>query len=62
MKKRDFTTLDLFAGIGGIALGFEEAGFKIVFSNDIEKSCKKTFDLNHKPHKLTIADITKYPI
>ncbi|MEN7981822.1 MAG: DNA (cytosine-5-)-methyltransferase [Nanoarchaeota archaeon] len=59
IKKR---AIDLFAGVGGIRLGFEKAGFKTVFSNDFEKSCKDTFDLNHKGVKLTIADICKYPI
>ena len=29
-----FKTLDLFAGIGGIRIGFENAGFETVFSND----------------------------
>ena len=59
MKKR---VLDLFAGVGGISLGFEKAGFETVFSNDFEISCKDTFDLNHKNTKLTIADICDYPI
>ena len=56
------TILDLFTGIGGISKGFEDAGFITVFSNDIEESCKKIFELNNRPHKLTVADITKYPI
>jgi DNA (cytosine-5)-methyltransferase 1 len=54
--------LDLFAGVGGISLGFEKAGFETVFSNDFEISCKDTFDLNHKGKRLTIADICDYPI
>jgi DNA (cytosine-5)-methyltransferase 1 len=59
MEKRIFTTLDLFAGVGGIRLGFEEAGFKTIFANDINKSCKETYDLNFKNPKLTIEDIWK---
>ena len=58
----NFKFIDLFAGVGGINLGFKEAGFKSVFSNDFEESCKPTFDINHKPDTLTIADINKYPI
>jgi DNA (cytosine-5)-methyltransferase 1 len=61
MGKR-WRTLDLFAGVGGIKLGFELAGFNTVFSNDHEKSCQETFNLNHKDLQLTIADINKYPI
>lgn len=52
-----FRTIDLFAGIGGIRLGFEESGFKSVFSNDFEPACKKTYDLNFETSKLHIQDI-----
>jgi DNA (cytosine-5)-methyltransferase 1 len=38
--------IDLFAGIGGIKLGFEKAGFHSVLSTDIDANCKKTFDCN----------------
>jgi DNA (cytosine-5)-methyltransferase 1 len=50
-------TIDLFAGIGGIRMGFENAGFETVFSNDFEPLCKKTFDLNFKEPYLYIEDI-----
>ena len=39
-------TLDLFAGLGGIRLGFESAGFHSVFSNDFEPTCKIIYDSN----------------
>lgn len=55
MKK--FKTIDLYAGIGGLRIGFEKAGFETVFANDIEKKCKITYDLNFKNAKLTNADI-----
>ncbi|MCR5259861.1 MAG: DNA cytosine methyltransferase, partial [Desulfovibrio sp.] len=32
-----FTFIDLFAGIGGIRLGFEAAGGECVFSSEIDK-------------------------
>jgi len=38
--------IDLFAGVGGIKLGFEQAGFQCVFSNDFDTHAKITFDLN----------------
>lgn len=57
-----FRTIDLFAGIGGIRLGFEKAGFKTVFSNDFEPQCKETYDLNFKDSKLVIEDIRKISI
>ncbi len=52
-------TVDLFAGIGGIRIGFEKAGFKTVFSNDFEKACKATYDLNFNQAKLVVEDLTK---
>ena len=57
-----FRTIDLFAGIGGIRLGFEEAGFTTVFSNDFEPKCKETYDLNFKDSKLVVEDIRKIGI
>ena len=56
-RDRTYTTLDLFAGIGGIRIGFEKAGFETVFSNDYEPKCKDTFDLNFDHSQLTVGDI-----
>jgi len=57
--KPRFRTIDLFAGIGGIRLGFEKVGFETVFSNDFEKQCKTTYDLNFDTSKLIVEDIQK---
>jgi DNA (cytosine-5)-methyltransferase 1 len=54
---KQYKTIDLFAGVGGIRIGFERAGFKTVFSNDFEKNCKSTYDLNFKDSKLIVEDI-----
>ena len=53
--------LDLFAGIGGIKIGFEKAGFACVFSNDFDKDCKITYDLNFSDGQksLALGDISK---
>ena len=51
--------LDLFAGVGGVRLGMERAGFETVYSNDFNRWSKVTFDANHSEPKLTLADITK---
>ena len=45
-----------FAGVGGIELGFEQAGFDIVWSNEIDEKAGITFKANHKAH-LVIEDI-----
>ncbi len=53
--------LDLFAGIGGIKIGFENNGFECVFSNDFNKDCKITYDLNFsgRQKSLVLGDISK---
>lgn len=57
---RKWKTLDLFAGVGGIRLGFENTGkFETVWANDFEQACSFTYDANFKNSKLTVADITK---
>jgi DNA (cytosine-5)-methyltransferase 1 len=38
--------VSLFSGCGGLDLGFEKAGYDIVFANDIEKSVKETYEYN----------------
>lgn len=60
--KHGFKTIDLFAGVGGIRMGFEKAGFKTVFANDFEPQCKETYDINFKDSKLIIEDIRKIGI
>ena len=60
--ERGFRTLDLFAGVGGIRLGFENAGFKTIFANDFDKTCKDTYDLNFSEPKLNTEDIWKLNI
>lgn len=61
-KKHGFKTIDLFAGVGGIRLGFENVGFKTVFANDFEPSCRDTYDLNFRDAKLVVEDIRKIGI
>lgn len=57
--KKVLKTVDLFAGVGGIRMGFEQAGFETVYANDFDKYCKITYDLNHNKVPLTLKDITK---
>lgn len=46
----------LFAGIGGIELGFQKAGFEISWANEIDKNAAITYRANHK-HKLFEKDL-----
>ena len=61
-NKKEFRTIDLFAGVGGVRMGFEKAGFKTVFANDFDKNCKTTYDANFKEPKLFVEDIWKINI
>ncbi len=46
----------LFAGIGGIDYGFEQAGAKCIWANEIDKYCASVYVLNHK-NELVVDDI-----
>jgi DNA (cytosine-5)-methyltransferase 1 len=59
MPSQKPVTIDLFAGVGGIRIGFERAGFETAFANDFDPYCKVTYDLNFKTVPLTVADIAK---
>ncbi len=41
-EQEEFTFIDLFAGIGGIRLPFQELGYKCVFSSEWDKAARTT--------------------
>ena len=45
MRKK-LKAIDLFAGIGGIRIGFESAGFETVYANDFDEKAAETYRLN----------------
>ena len=49
--------IDLFAGIGGLRLAFENAGCKCVFSSEWNEFSRRTYQANF--HELPAGDITK---
>lgn len=49
--------ISLFSGCGGLDLGFEKAGFKVVVANEFDKNIWKTFKVNHPNTKLIEGDI-----
>lgn len=52
-----FRFIDLFAGVGGIRLGFQEHGGACVFSSEFEKNAQQTYKANHG--ELPFGDITQ---
>lgn len=57
----DFTFIDLFAGIGGIRLGFESIGGECIFTSEWNEWSKKTYVANFGEEENFIGDITTYP-
>lgn len=39
--------ISFFAGCGGLDLGFEKAGFRVVWANELEPSVHATYEKNH---------------
>lgn len=39
--------VSFFSGCGGLDLGFEQAGFEVVWANDNDPAVKGTYILNH---------------
>jgi DNA (cytosine-5)-methyltransferase 1 len=44
--KKQYTVVSLFSGIGGIDLGFEFAGFDIIWANDFDRAACQTYRTN----------------
>lgn len=44
VKKKEFTFVDLFAGIGGFHLALSKLGGKCVFVNEFDKQARKTYE------------------
>lgn len=54
-----FTFIDLFAGIGGIRAGFEEAGGSCVFTSEWDAYAQKTYATNFPNGHAIAGDITQ---
>ncbi len=54
--------ISLFAGIGGICQGFKNAGFNVIWANEIDKNACITYKENHKETLLVNDDINNINI
>lgn len=54
-----YKVCSLFSGIGGIDLGFQQAGFDIVWANEIDKDAARTYRKNLGGEYLVETDIRK---
>jgi len=53
--------ISLFSGAGGLDLGFEKAGFNIIWSNEYDKDIWETYEKNFPHTKLDKRSITDIP-
>lgn len=54
---KDFTSVELFAGGGGLALGMEKAGFKHILLNEMDHNACDTLRLNRPQWMVAEGDI-----
>ena len=57
VMKNGFKVASLFAGIGGICYGFQQAGAQVVWANEIDKDACKTYRHNFGDKYLVEGDI-----
>jgi DNA (cytosine-5)-methyltransferase 1 len=53
--------VSFFAGAGGLDLGFEKAGFNVVWANEYDKEIWETYEKNHPNTVLDRRSITDIP-
>ena len=58
MPEPDFTFIDLFAGIGGMRVGFEAVGGECVFTSEWNKYSQQTYQANFGTEEIA-GDITQ---
>lgn len=54
-----YKIVDLFAGVGGLSMGFDDNGFVTVMANDFDENAANTFKLNHPHVKFIDGDVAK---
>src|SRR5260221_8518001 len=55
-----FRFIDLFAGIGGLRMGFEPTGGRCVFTSEWDPKCQETYRLNYPDNHEIAGDIRPY--
>ena len=61
-RKGNFRFIDLFAGIGGIRMGFESQGGECVFTSEWNDFSKKTYLVNYGDRHPFVGDIVPYSV
>ena len=62
MPVKRFNVIDLFAGVGGLSLGFEMVGATVLMANEYDESIATSYVKNRPNNNMIIEDITKLDI
>lgn len=57
MGNKQYTGVSLFTGAGGMDVGFERAGIKVIFANELMKEAAETYVANHPGCNMVNDDI-----
>ncbi|MGN2366939.1 DNA cytosine methyltransferase [Actinotignum sp. UMB0459] len=50
--------IDLFSGVGGLSLGFSQAGYEVALANEYDHSIAQSYTFNNRTTRMLIEDIT----
>jgi len=56
-QMNELVAADLFSGAGGLSLGFQQAGFRVAFANDINAEYAFTYQKNHPDTRFFVESI-----
>lgn len=56
-NKASLTAIDLFSGAGGISVGLQDAGYKVLLANDIDHASALTYRRNFPEHIFVEGDV-----
>lgn len=59
LPAKNYSTIELFAGAGGLALGFEKAGLNCVMLNEIDHNASETLRKNRPEWNVVESDVSK---
>ena len=54
--------VSLFSGIGGLDMGFTEAGYDVIWANDFDQYAAHTYNMNYPDGIMHYGDITQIPL
>ncbi|MBR5694901.1 MAG: DNA cytosine methyltransferase [Paludibacteraceae bacterium] len=59
MTKEAYKIASLFSGCGGLDLGFEQAGFRVIWANEFNPTVRGTYEKNHPDTEFILGDLNE---